>query len=396
MGAELTIAVMRPAELSAEARGLWAAFRAAEPAFQRPYFDLRYVLAASESAPGAAVAVISRAGRIVGFLPFQKRGRLIQPIAAPLTDYHGLLSAPDAQIDLQAVTAGLGARRFRFSGLVARERPTPNAVVLQSMVADLSAGLDPYLKRRGCDFLKDKRRRARRLAEAHGPLEFAFGPRSQDALDFIIRLKRSQIRRTNQHDIFSSAWVIRLLRRLEAMEEPDFGLRFATLRVGGQLIAAEVGLRSGDAYHLWFPVYDPAFARYSPGALLTLETARAAVGQGISLIDFGAAGEEYKSDFADPGDQVFEGDVTTGGLVEAARNAADLALGRSSPARRALSAAGGRVDRRWDRIIACEPQLEGRVGAASLSLGQIARRKPKTSIGVGLGLGIGLYSLIVD
>lgn len=396
MGAELTIAVMRPAELSAEARGLWAVFRAAEPAFQRPYFDLRYVLAASESAPGAAVAVIWRAGRIVGFLPFQRRGRLIQPIAAPLTDYHGLLAAPGEQIDLQAVTAGLGARRFRFSGLVARERPAPNAVVLQSMVADLSAGLDPYLKRRGGDFLKDKRRRARRLAEAHGPLEFAFGPRSQDALDFIIRLKRSQIRRTSQHDIFSSAWVIRLLRRLEAMEEADFGLRFATLRVGGQLIAAEVGLRSGGAYHLWFPVYDPAFARYSPGALLTLETARAAAEQGISLIDFGAAGEEYKRDFADPGDQVFEGDVTTGGLVEAARNAADLAFGRSSPVRRALSAAGGRVDRRWDRIIACEPQLEGRVGAASLSLGQIARRKPKTSIGVGLGLGIGLYSLIVD
>ena len=146
------------------ARDLWSAFRAADPAFHSPYFDLRYVLAAGEAAPEAQVAVIRRRGEIVGFLPFQRRGRLIQPIAAPLTDYHGLLSAPGVAVDLAAVVALLGARRFRFSGLVGDAVVGARLSSRPAMVADLSDGFEAYAARRPADFFKDKRRRARRLA----------------------------------------------------------------------------------------------------------------------------------------------------------------------------------------------------------------------------------------
>jgi CelD/BcsL family acetyltransferase involved in cellulose biosynthesis len=398
MGAEFAVETLKPAELSAHAHGLWASFRAADPALRSPYFDLRYILAAGEAAPGAEVAVISRQGRIEGFLPFQRRGKLIQPIAAPLTDYHGLLAAPGAGIDLEAVIAALGARRFRFSALVGGHLSLAHISVRPAMAADLSAGLEAYLERRGSDFLKDKRRRARRLAEAHGELSFALAPATGTDLDLIFRLKADQFRRTGQHDVFSSPWTTRFLRRLASEAAPDFGLRFAALRAGGRIVAAEVGLLSGDAYHLWFPVYDPEFARYSPGALATLETIRVAADLGLRLIDFGPAGETYKRDFADPGAQVFEGDITTGGVVETIRNAANLALAGAPEVRRALSVAGRRLDRRWDRITACEPRLEGRVTAASVSLGDLARRRPRTSIGLGLGLGLGagLVSLMSD
>ena len=51
-----------------------------------------------------------------------------------------------------------------------------------------------------------------------------------------------------------------------------------------------------------------------------------------------------------------------------------------------------------DRITACEPELNGRVGAASRSLTAIAARRPGASIGVGVGLGIGasLVSLLTE
>ena len=397
MSARLAIDTLRPAQLDAGHRALWSQFRAEDPVFRSPYFDFRYALAAGDVAPGAEIAVISRSGRVDGFLPFQRRGRLIQPLAAPLTDYHGVLTRPGGRIDLGAVVAALGARRFRFSGL-AGGQGLKKADARIAMVADLSRGFDGYLARRTKDFLKDKRRRARRLAEDHGPLVFEFSREPGEAIDFILGLKRRQMQRTAQHDIFGSAWVQRFLRRLMECPDADFGMRFATLRAGGRLVAAEAGLLSGDAYHLWFPVYNPEFAKYSPGSLATLESVRALADLGVTLVDFGPAGETYKRDFADPAAHVFEGDVTHGGVVEAARRTADFALAGAPGLRRALSAAGQRVDRRWDRITACEPELNGRVGAASRSLTAIAARRPGASIGVGVGLGIGasLVSLLTE
>jgi CelD/BcsL family acetyltransferase involved in cellulose biosynthesis len=395
MGADLVVDTLRPDQLDGELARLWRQFRDADPVFRSPYFDLRYVRAAGEFAPGAEIAVISRGGVVEGLLAFQRRGRLIQPVAAPLTDYHGLLARPGAEIDLGAVTAALGARRFRFSGLAGAPAPR-GAATRMAMTADLSAGFDAYLAGRRSDFLKDKRRRTRRLAEDHGRVTFDLSDDGEEALDFILRLKRDQMRRSGQHDIFSSPWTLSFVNALAARGESDFGLRFASLRAGGRLVAAEMGLQSGGAYHLWFPVYDPQFGRYSPGALMTLETLRVLAEEGVGVVDFGPAGEAYKRDFASPGARVWEGDVTNGGWVEAVRRTADVALHRAPGVRRALSSVGERLDRRWDRITACEPRLEGRVGAASHALTVMARRRPGASIGIGLGLGVGLYGLLAD
>ncbi|MFN3524373.1 MAG: GNAT family N-acetyltransferase [Phenylobacterium sp.] len=382
MGRTWAVDTLEPARLDSESRAAWAAFRDADPALRSPYFDLRYALAAGEAAPGAEVAVISRGGRIAAFLPFQRRGKLIQPIAAPMTDYHGPIAAPGVELQLEEVVAALGASRFRYSALVGRPPACSHEV---AMVADLTDGLDAYLARRAPGFLKDKRRRARRLEEDHGPLAFRLTDDADAALDFIVALKREQLRRTGQHDLFSSPWVPRLIEALERRGEPDFGLRFAVLSAGGRTVAAELGLRSGDAYHLWFPVYDPGFARYSPGALMTLETIRAAAAQGVRMVDFGPGREAYKADFAEPGLPVVEGEAVAGALERSARRAARRVLGRAP----ALREAGVKLNRRWDRITACEPGLDRRLGAATRSIGAIARRRPAASLGVGLGLGLG-------
>lgn len=382
MGGELSVRTLKPAQLDADAHALWAAFRAADPALRSPYFDLRYSLAAGEIAPGAEVAVIEQAGGILGFLPFQRRGGLVQPIAAPLTDYQGLIARPGAHIPLPAVVSSLPARRFRFTALVGDQG---EGLRHEAMVADLSDGLDAYLARRPSGFLKDKRRRMRRLEEDHGEVTFSFDADPADILDHIVGLKRDQWRRTGQHDLFDSAWPLRLLRALADQAQPDFGLRFAVLRAGGRIVAAELGLLSGDAYHLWFPVYDREFSRYSPGVLMTLETIRAAAGQGIRTLDFGPWGEAYKTDFAEAALVVTEGEMAAR-PAGPARRAASRALALNP----GLREASLRLTRRWDRIAACEPALEGRLGAASKTLGAMARRRPRASLGVGVGLGLGL------
>ena len=54
-------------------------------------------------------------------------------------------------------------------------------------------------------------------------------------------------------------------------------------------------MRSGGVLHVWFPTYDPALAKYSPGLVLWLELARAAADLGLWQFDLGKGQERYKT-----------------------------------------------------------------------------------------------------
>lgn len=381
MGVDVeTVAV---SELGAAERALWSRFREEDPALASPYFDLRFVEAASQVAPNARVAVIREGGVVRGFLPFQQRGGLLQPLAAPLSDFHGLIAEPNLSV------GGLlprleGVRRARVSGLIgAGEADRPGLRARRAMAADLSQGFNAYLASRDTRFLKDKRRRRRALERDHGPLSFAFERPTKAEIDLVIGRKRAQLSRTHQYDVFACGWTVALLHRLAEICAPDFGLRLATLKAGDTLVAAELGLSSGARHHLWFPIYDPAFAKYSPGSLMTLDTLEAVAARGIARVDFGVDADAYKRDFADPAEAVFEG------LIE-----------RRASSRGLLMRGFGvsRLARRFDRIVACEPGLVGQIRGGTGFMAAMARRHPRLGAGVGLGLGLGLTlaALMVD
>lgn len=380
----IKVDVLAPSALSASERGLWAHFRAGSPRLASPYFDLRFVLAAAEVCPGAALAVIHRGGRIEGFLPFQRRGGLVQPLAAPLADYHGIVARPGARIDLVEVIRALGGSRMRFSALASEAAPA-GAVARQAMQANLEGGFDAYLDSRSRNFLKDKRRRRAALERDHAPVSFQFGSDDPGALGVIINRKREQFARTHQFDVFSCGWTERLLRRLAEERDPDFGVRTAVLRTGEDFAAAEIGLLSGDQYHLWFPVYEASLSRYSPGALMTLDTLAAVADLGVTRVDFGPGGEAYKADFAEPGGTVFEGAVLAN-PIRAAVDAVSTGLDLRH-----------KLERRLDRIAACEPQLPGRMRAGAEFLGVMVERHPGVAMGLGIGLSAGLgLALLAD
>ncbi len=241
-----------------------------------------------EAASWARVAIIRRDGRTVGYLPFQRRSGRLQPLGAPLTDYHGVIAPAAEGIDLAEVVRLLGARRFRFTGLVGPAgQAAVNPLPRRRMSADLRGGYEAYLAGRAAGFAKDKRRRLRALEREHGSVDFRLGPASPESLARIVALKRRQMSRTGQVDVLAKRWPVDLLGRLAAAGEPDFGLWTAELHAAGQLVAAEAGLRSGDIYHLWFPVYDRNFARYSPGVLMTLLTLQSLAETGVTCVDFG-------------------------------------------------------------------------------------------------------------
>jgi len=390
LDARIDIETVKVAELGEGERAVWRALRAAHAHLGSPYFDLRYVEAAARVSPEARVAIFCRGGRVVGFFPFQRRGGALQPLGAPMTDFHGLIADPAECLDLGELVRALGGNRLRVSGLVGA--PTrPGLSVRHAMMADLSAGFEAYQAERASGFLKDKRRRMRALERDHGAVRFDFDRPSPALLERVISEKRAQIRRTHQHDIFACGWTADLLKDLDTVSDPDFGLRLAVLRAGDVVVAAELGLTSGDRHHLWFPIYDPAYARYSPGALMTLETLRVCAERGIARVDFGPSEEAYKEDFADPAEPALEGVIAS--HARWTSRLADL------PGGRRLAAAGTRLNRRLDRIAACEPGLAGQLkGASSLVAGLTVRHRRLTgTLGAGMGIGLGLgLALLVE
>lgn len=378
---DIRVEIVDAASLGPAEQAAWRDLRASDPGLASPYFDLRFIEIAAQVAPGAKLAVVRDGDAIRGFLPFQKRGALLQPMAAPLSDFHGLITASGLSVS-RLLPHLPGVRRARFGGLV---RPSgedlPGLAPRQAMAADLSHGFEAYLACRDGRFLKDKRRRRRALERDHGPLRFSLAPATLDDVAMIVERKRAQIARTHQYDVFACGWTVSLLERLVDASAEDFGLRTATLRAGGQLIAAELGLLSGGRHHLWFPVYDPAFARYSPGALMTLDTLEALAGSGVTRVDFGVDADSYKRDFADPVETVFEG------LIERRRGP------RGHPMR-VMGAA--RLARRFDRIVACEPGLVGQLRGGGGFLTAIARRHPRLGAALGLGFGLAGLAMLVD
>ena len=113
-------------------------------------------------------------------------------------------------------------------------------------------------------------------------------------LDTVIALKRRQYADTGARDYFSDLEHVRLLHRLLETRGSDFGGMLSAIYAGSHLLAAHFGLRAGPVLHWWFPVYDPAFARLSPGWLLLNAVIDAAPDLGVERIDLGRGMDDYK------------------------------------------------------------------------------------------------------
>ena len=190
MATKIQLEVLAPDALGASERTCWEAFRRRSPEFASPYFSPLYALAAQDVVPGARVAVVHERGVVRGFFPFQTRGRVVQPLAAPVSDYHGLVSAPASGLELGQVVRSLGAEAFHFTGLRAGGAPAGSRLLGRTaMVADVSGGPDEYLERRPRTrrLVKDKLRVRRNFEREHGPLEFRFPDDDPALFDFVIR-----------------------------------------------------------------------------------------------------------------------------------------------------------------------------------------------------------------
>jgi CelD/BcsL family acetyltransferase involved in cellulose biosynthesis len=372
MAGTLQVEIIKPDALSPADEILWRAMLAADPALASPYFRPEFTRIAGGVSPDAAVAVFRRDGEVVGFFPHQIRGGTIQPLGAPMNDYHGVIAFPGQAPDLETVARLLDAPRLRVGAWVGEAASTEERQTL--MVAMPDEGYDAwYAERRATwgKYFKDKERARRSLEAEQGAITVERNLRDPALLDQLIALKRDQYKRTGRHDIFDCGWTADLLHALLKTEgEDDFGASMAAMYAGGNLVAVEYSLHAGGRYHFWFPVYEPSLARCSPGILLSMDTMRLASQKGYRVFDFGFGGEGYKKYFCNATQTVREAVVMRPGL---SAGLSDAAVGL-------LNAAGKRrgdrlrasVRRRWAAIEACETtsmdRLKGAVEAAQVAL----------------------------
>lgn len=361
---------------------IWRAMLEANPALASPYFRPEFARVAGRVSPGAAVAVFSRDGETVGFFPHQRRGGAMQPLAAPMNDYHGIIAFPGEAPSLEEAAEVLGAARLNLTAWVG---PTGLGEDRRTVQVELDgSGYDGWYAGRRVTFgkfFKDKERARRSMEAELGPLRVEHGLRDAALLDWLIDLKRDQYRRTGRHDIFACGWTADLLHALLKEEGEGFGASLAALWAGDRLTAVEYSLHAGDQYHFWFPGYEPSLARCSPGILLSLDTMRLASADGYRTFDFGFEGEHYKKYFCNGFKVVREAVVLKPGLGATLSQAAVGALNLAGSGRGEQLRTS--VRRRWAAIEACEitptARMQGAMLAASAALAkarQPAKRTP--------------------
>lgn len=368
MSQELQVQSVAVEALSLEDIALWRAMLADNPDLASPYFRPEYAQIAARVTPGAAVAVFRRGGAVVGFFPYQRRGGAVQPLGAPMNDYHGVIARPGQAPDLDQVARLLGGRRLNVGGWIG---PAAGALGRETVLAELpDDGFDGwYAERRTTHgkYFKDKERARRSLETELGPIRVEVGLKDPALLDQLIDLKREQYRRSARHDIFACGWTRDLLHALMAHEGDDFGASMAGLWAGDQLCALEFSMHAGRTYHFWFPAYEPTLARCSPGILLSMDTMKIAGAEGYRAFDYGFAGERYKKYFCNASRMVGEAVVLRPGL------GADLSRAAVAMVNAAGAERGERLRtslrRRWAAIEACETTAGARMRGAAQAAG---------------------------
>jgi CelD/BcsL family acetyltransferase involved in cellulose biosynthesis len=129
------------------------------------------------------------------------------------------------------------------------------------------------------------------------------------AIEALFSWKSSQYQRTGTFDFFSLPWVRRLLQELNTQDSTEFGAIVSALYFGEQVIAVHFGMRYRNVLASWFPAYDPAYLRFSPGLILLTRLLEALPEEGISRVDLGRGDERYKQSFLTERFDVVEGAV---------------------------------------------------------------------------------------
>ena len=315
----LQVEVLRVDEMDALLIDRWKEIRAANRHLSSPYFDFEFTRCVDEVRDDVQVAVVSLKGNLAGFFPFQKIGkRVAHPVGGLMNDYHGLIAEPGLSRFLPAILHKCHLSSWKFHALVddARQLGQFEFRQLKCPYVDLSQGFNRYyrwVQRHSTTIRRQKQKTARMVREL-GPLHLDFASSDGEALEDLIDWKRKKYQRTKTFDILSVDWTADLLRHVFQRQSNEFQGMLSGLWSGDKLVAAHMGIRANNILHYWFPVFDIAYSKFSPGTQLFLEIARQAPESGVNMIDLGYGDDSFKLKLASRHKTVSYGQLQFGRL----------------------------------------------------------------------------------
>ncbi|WP_215450768.1 GNAT family N-acetyltransferase [Streptomyces sp. ATCC 21386] len=317
----MDISVYRPGELTAADRAAWTALQSkahlhGAPELANPFLSPEFALAVGSCRRGVRIAVVREGGEPAAFFPYQRSTVGVgRAVGLGLSDCQGVVHRPGFTWDPQELLRACGLAVWEFDHLAEGQTPFAAHVTesFPSPVMDLEQGYEAYLgqlRTRSPKFVRSTFAKERRLGRAVDEVRYVHDERDPKVLRTLMAWKSAQYRRTGRSDRFAHPWITRLVHRLFHTRSASFAGQLSVLYADGKPAAAHFGLRSERVLTCWFPAYDPAFARFSPGLLLHLHMAEEGAADGIAYLDLGRGQKQYKDSLKTREISVSEGWVT--------------------------------------------------------------------------------------
>lgn len=297
----MRIEIVQPKELRPAELAQWRAHQAAGPDLGSPFLTPDWAQLVANVRSGVRVAVINDGEGFVGLQRLSRFSAL--GLGAPIADYQGVVGAFGLEIDAPALCRALHVGRIDLTHVPQGQSILSRRVAGSegSWIADVSAGSEAYRigqKARRSETMRQYDKKARKLAKDHA--EPVFTALSTNAYHFetLLTWKLRQLAESGQPPIWSTPWVRAVLDQTFAARDAHFSGALFTIAIGDRLIAASYFLRSERVLHDWIIAHDSEFDAYSPGVLLARQAIEWAGDNGLSEVDFGPGGYQYKRQLA--------------------------------------------------------------------------------------------------
>ena len=291
-----------------------------------------------------AVEVARQNGRLVGAVPLVVRRYLGVPVARFLGGRQSaladLLLAADADPSVATkLSARVGQSDGAYLDVYGLPRDSRLAQTLgpslhviervEAPVLDLTDGWDAVYREKTSSKKRNLHRRRRRQLSELGQLDVHVARTPEDlqtALEDAFRLHMLRWEgRPDGSGFVTPAGQGFHRAALRRLAEQDVA-RIVLLNLGGQAIAFHYYLAFEGRMYVHRLGFDPAFARYSPGLVNTLDTIEAAAAEGLHRVEFLGGAERYKVELADGFDPLCHGLGLARGLRARALVEAQLAV----------------------------------------------------------------------
>jgi len=295
----------------------WDAFqalRAGQPAYDNPFFDPDFARLMAKVRDDTSVAVSEDLDGLLAYWPMHiGLGRWARAIGGPFSDRNGPIVRKGSHVDVAEFLKVHKVAGLTTVGLVVCDQFKADKLeITDASITELETDWETFLAAQTKEhpsYFKKMRRLRRKLEKEHADVVFTFDDQRPESYEQLIRLKREQYARTNKHDVLGVAWSQKMLEALRAGECPNLRTRLSTIYAGNQMVAAEFNLQSGNLLHGWLVCYDPAFYKYSPGNLLTMQILENMSAHGMTRYDAGTGSDHYKKYYANVSEPIANGSI---------------------------------------------------------------------------------------